>query len=280
MARPIFCFRFDVDTPRCIATGVPNLLALAREKGVRFTFFVNMGRAVSYRELLRNGRRGEAGTIVKLSSVEKQGLAETLKIALLNPVVGAAHRNVIHDVIGDGHEVGLHGGKNHAAWQYGAHTWQAGRISEEICWGKHVLEEISGSPVRAFSSPGWNGGPTVNRILSRLGCRYSADLHGGDSGAIQICSESGLAQVRTDLSGEPGGVGFLEWMAASGMDKKSSLDYVGARLEGQRLASVLYDHPCYAGIYQLELLSALIDLVRQRGFEITTMHDILARHGK
>jgi peptidoglycan/xylan/chitin deacetylase (PgdA/CDA1 family) len=280
VSRPLFCFRFDVDTPRCIAAGVPNLLVLAREKGVRFTFFMNMGRAVAYRNLLRRGRRGGAGAVTKLTSVQKLGLADTLKTGLLNPLVGAAHRRVIRNVIGAGHEVGLHGGKNHATWQYGAHAWPTGRIEEEIAWGKNALEDISGNPVRAFSSPGWNGGPVVNGVLSRLGFRYSADLHGEDRGTIQTCAASRLAQISTDISGEPGGVGFLEWLAASGMDTQDSLGYLDARLGQRRFASILYDHPCYAGIRKLELLAALIDRVRQRGYEITTMNDILSRHGR
>lgn len=280
MTRPLFCFRFDVDTPRCIATGVPNLLELASRKAVKFTFFVNMGRAVAYRNLLRKGRGREAGVVSKLTSVEKLGLAESLKIALFNPLVGAAQRGLINDAINAGHEVGLHGGKNHATWQYGAHSWSTARIHEEIAWGKKALEDISGSPVRAFSSPGWNGGPAINTMLSRLSFRYSADLHGDDYDTIQTCAVSRLAQISTNMSGEPGGVGFLEWLTASGMDTKTSLDYLDARLERQRFASILYDHPCYAGIHKLELLAALIDRVRQRGYEITTMSDVLERHGE
>ena len=42
-----FCFRFDVDTPKCIKSGVPNLISLSKKLDVPFTFFINMGRGTS-----------------------------------------------------------------------------------------------------------------------------------------------------------------------------------------------------------------------------------------
>jgi hypothetical protein len=35
-----FCFRFDVDTPKCIKKGVPNLISLSKKLDVPFTFFI------------------------------------------------------------------------------------------------------------------------------------------------------------------------------------------------------------------------------------------------
>ncbi len=280
MKQPLFCFRFDVDTPLCVTTGVPSLLELARKKGVSFTFFINMGRAVSYRYLVSRGKRRQEGIVSKLGSLEKLGLVETLKTGFFNPPVGIAHRAVVRSIFNEGHEVGLHGGRNHATWQYAADTWTQQRITEEITWGKKSLEEIIGCSVMAFSSPGWNGGPTVNRILSKLGFQYSADLHGKDGACIQVCTDSRLLQIRTNLSGEPGGVGYIEWLTASGLSQEGALARTEEALADGQATTVLYDHPCYAGIQKLELLEELIDLVVRHGYKITTMNDILARDGQ
>ena len=43
-------FRFDIDTHKCIRDDVPNLLEISEERDVKFTFFLNSGRAIS-REL-------------------------------------------------------------------------------------------------------------------------------------------------------------------------------------------------------------------------------------
>ena len=278
MSQPLFCFRFDVDTPLCIAVGVPNLLELARKKGVSFSFFINMGRAVSYRYLVGKGKQRRSEIVTKLGSLEKLGVAEALKTGIFNPLVGAANRAVVTDMFDSGHEIGLHGGKNHATWQYAADTWTRQRITEEIDWGKKSLEEIIGCPVTAFSSPGWNGGPTVNKILSEVGFRYSADLHGKDGACVQTCPVSRLFQIRTILSGEPGGVGYLEWLTASGMSQRDALAYIKSELKNGQSGIVLYDHPCYAGIQKLDLLAELIDLVSSHNYKIATMSDILTRY--
>ena len=46
MKHKLVC-RFDIDTHKCIRDGVPNLLEISEERNVRFTFFLNAGRAIS-----------------------------------------------------------------------------------------------------------------------------------------------------------------------------------------------------------------------------------------
>ena len=46
--------RFDVDTEKCLRVGANNLMKLAKEFDVHFTFFVSMGRSISVKESLRS----------------------------------------------------------------------------------------------------------------------------------------------------------------------------------------------------------------------------------
>ena len=278
MSKPLFCFRFDVDTPLCVRRGVPALLAAGAEKGVPFTFFFNMGRAVSHRDVLRKRRSSLAQEVTKLTSKTKLGVAETLMTAVLNPWVGLGYRQHVRATLEQGHEVGLHGGRNHGTWQHGAQNWTSARIEAEVAWGKHALEDVLGAVVTAFSSPGWNGGPDVNAVLAKLGFRYAADLHGDAVDSFSTCELSRLTLVRTRLSGEPGGVGYLEWLTAAGHDDDAALECVESQLARHPPMMVLYDHPCYAGIQKLDLLLRLIDLVRDRGFTITTIANMLVHH--
>lgn len=275
MNAPAVAFRFDVDTPLCIAAGVPALLRLAEAEGVRFTFFVNMGRAVSWPARFARRPRPAAPAGTKLGVRAKLGFAGALRTALLNPHVGAAHPDVVRAAVEAGHEVGLHGGRNHGAWQHGAQSWDAARLDAEIAWGRAAFERATGAPPAAFASPGWNGGEAVNCALVRAGgFRYVADRHGPGEPFAAACAASGLTEVRTALTGEPGGVGWLEWLAAAGATDGQA---VARTLEGVagRARAALYDHPCYAGRQRLDWLARLLDAVREQGAEVRSLGDLL-----
>ena len=52
-AMKYIAFRFDIDTHKCIQVGVPNLIRLATELDTPFTFFINMGRGTSRRNVIK-----------------------------------------------------------------------------------------------------------------------------------------------------------------------------------------------------------------------------------
>jgi len=94
-----FCFRFDVDTPKCIKKGVPNLISFSKKLDVPFTFFINMGRGTSrwsyIKKTLPFGNKSIAHTTPKLSNLKKLGLWNYFLMALMNPKVGNSHPNII-----------------------------------------------------------------------------------------------------------------------------------------------------------------------------------------
>ena len=112
-----FCFRFDVDTPKCIQTGIPNLIGLSKELDVPFTFFVNMGRGTSrwsfIKKIFSPRNNSTTDSTQKLSNLNKLGLWNYLFMALANPKVGNSYPGIIQSLEKAGHEVGLHGGSNH-----------------------------------------------------------------------------------------------------------------------------------------------------------------------
>ena len=103
----LFCFRFDVDTHRCIRHGMPALSTLARRLDAPFTFFVNMGRAVSRSAALGSLISASVPSAVpdaaKYSARTKLGWRGYLEAAILNPKVGGAAHDVIRQAHGAGH---------------------------------------------------------------------------------------------------------------------------------------------------------------------------------
>lgn len=277
-----FSFRFDVDSHRCVAEGMPALLDLARRLEVRFTFFVNFGRLTSRPRALvaaLPGRHGGTdrdgadapGHVRKLPLRAKLGARGLATALLANPRAGARHLDVVRRAIDEGHDVGLHGGRNHRVWQDGAATWSAARVADEVAWGRQWLTDLGIAPA-GFSSPGWSSSAVVARAVADAGFAYLADRHGHAEVAVATTPE-GLVDVPTNVLGEPRGVGWLEWCRAHGDDDDALLDRTTGRLADLAPAghAVAYDHPFHAGIADVAMTGRLVELAREGGWEVTTM---------
>ena len=128
------CFRFDADTHACVSKGIPNLVELGENLGARFTFFVNMGRAFDRRITLAKavGRLFGKRRRNSISAAGKLGWQAALKAAILNPHAGRSDPAALRAAIRSGHEIGLHGGRNHARWERSAHSWSDERTRSAL----------------------------------------------------------------------------------------------------------------------------------------------------
>lgn len=292
--------RFDVDTHRCVRDGMPALSELGRELGAPFTFFVNMGRAVFLPGRLSPRRRTSSWSdprpvAAKLSAREKLGTRGWLEAALLNPRVGTGSPEVLRAAHEAGHEIGLHGGRNHARWQREADRWPPHRLGAEIdAMLPRLRDALGGAPVHGFASPGWTTHPALPELLAQRGFRYLADLHGpgplhgADHGPpAGESEESGpgiagtpsnpaapLPAVRTQLTGEPGGVAYLEHLRAVGLDDDAVVRRILEDLAAAGPRAALYDHPYHAGIRELETLRRIVESVRVEGYRIVPMAEL------
>ena len=272
-------FRFDVDTHKCIQAGIPNLIHLAKELDVPFTFFINMGRGTSRRSFIKKifspGNGSTASSTKKLSNLNKLGLWDYLVMALANPRVGASHPDIIQALDAAGHEVGLHGGSNHGRWQNESRDWEKQKLLGEINPALDSLVRWLGKKPVGFSSPGWQGSDELYGILESLGFLYVADAHGESIKSItHVQAVSNLLQVPTNILGEPGGIAYLENLRARGMDDQAILKDFSSQLDRRSLA-VVYDHPYYAGIRELRMLVAMVGLARSKGFQVVTLETLV-----
>jgi peptidoglycan/xylan/chitin deacetylase (PgdA/CDA1 family) len=274
----LFCFRFDVDTHRCARMGMPALSALGARMDAPFTFFVNMGRAVSPPLSLRRLLSPAGGTAeaAKYSPRVKLGWRGFLEAAILNPRVGAGAKRIVRDAHRAGHEIGLHGGRNHATWQRESHGWSQGRFEREVDAVLPALADVLGGrgPV-GFASPGWATSGHLAPLLSARGFRYLADLHGPDPASEESGGHaSPLPLLRTHLTGEPGGVAYLEHLRALGLGDAEVLRRFERDLERVGPTAVAYDHPCFAGTRELPMIERMIRVVRALGYEVVPLATI------
>ena len=274
----LFCLRFDVDTHRCIREGVPRLLHLLASESAPVTFFVNMGRAVDHRATLARWLRKtarDAGT-PRISARRKLGAGGYLTAALLNPRVGAGANAMVRRIEDEGHEVGLHGGLNHATWQIGAERWSEARFRAEIAGGLRLMDTAGVSRPTGFASPGWQGPARLWPVLEAAGFQYVADAHGLDESLGPAPGSESLLRVPTALTGEPDGVAYLEHRRAIGESTAEILDHFEACLEAAGDFVVAYDHPYHAGLHEIETLRQMIIIARSAGFRIATLAELAA----
>src|SRR5262245_32930944 len=162
----LFSFRWDIDHRACITDGLPNIIAVCAELGVRNTFFVNMGRSTNLHEWLRKG--GLRGTKAKLGDMEavhlikKIGWPRFVVETMLSRPVGRSLPHRLEALLAAGHELGLHGGSDHVVWsrrfaELPEALLQAdvGATFEEFC-------ERFGRP-QGFTSPGFKSDERVTR---------------------------------------------------------------------------------------------------------------------
>lgn len=197
-------FRFDIDTHKCMRERGPNLLDISGDMGVKFTFFLNVGRAVSIRDslcdILKSNCEEKSNARIFLSQAEKRdlgflhdsdddtdniqmmsafsklGFRDYIVAAIINPKNVSFKKN-IKMLINSNCEVGIHGGRNHAVWHNHAYEWDKSRLRKEIEWAIENIKNIVGDykPI-GFASPGWVSPDGLDEVLQEMNFKYSADF--------------------------------------------------------------------------------------------------------
>lgn len=274
MANKKICFRFDVDTHKCSRVGIPNLLDLAKSKGVRFTFFINCGRSISFRHSLKAALfgGGAAGpSHPQLGPRRKFGNLEYLRCAIVNPRVLKYGEDAVRRAHREGHEIGLHGGHNHELWGRFVNDWSEDQIAEEIRWGLEQLKGVGITPT-AFASPCAAGGERVQRVLGRFHeFKFISDDLAPEGPAVPARAPGPL-NVPTRICGR-GGVAYIEQLVAEGKSDEEIVNDFAMKLERTSRA-VFYDHPYFAGDEALPLMEKLIDSALKKGFQTCTLTEI------
>lgn len=311
--RPVLALRFDVDSIRCIEEGIPRLRRLADEQEVRFTFFVNMGRSFNWRHTARHVLRGlvpggpDAGggsagvddveddpgirdepddAPLSLPTARKLGWSSVLRTVVRNPMLGDVYRSTLDALHADGHELGLHGGTDHAIWQRGLDELDADELEQLFRPAYETFESRYGKPL-GFASPGFRYNREVLTLLDREGFRYASDMSGEmpfrpplepveSDGQSEDPSRPPLHdhyQVPVNVLGE-GNVPLIEQGLARGVSENDIVSAIVDRIT-KRPFALMYGHPYVEGI-RADLLGRVLDAVIDR-YDVVTVAEYLRR---
>jgi len=256
----VLAFRFDVDSVRCLEEGVPRLMALGRSRGVRFTFFVNMGYSFNWKHNIRHfvgKRRRPAASVAPAAPVERHALPTTaklgiggiLKTVLLNPRLGERYRTTLDRLRDEGHELGLHGGTDHVVWQRSLADLDDGALRALLMPAYESFSGRYGRPA-GFATPGFQWNAAVFDLLDELDFEYSSDLPGEEP--FRAARDGGGAswrhfQVPVNVAGAVQ-VPLVEEGLALGLPRRQIVEKCVARIQ-EREYALLYGHPYVEGVH-------------------------------
>lgn len=276
--------RFDIDTITCLEQGVPELLDIAKKEDIQFTFFVNMGRAVSYAPVVKQylsrstHLENQKAKAAHLSPLQKLGIHDWLRTVLLNPFVGKSRPDLLKRVVAEGHDLGLHGGRNHGLWHHDSGNWTYSEILADLDWGLNTMINCGLPRPKMFASPGFTHPNALNTALKQRGFTVVADEH--LIGAALFPSIQDNAEppftANTGIVAEPGGVGFFENWYAKQKTQHEMLSLL-QKLKSEGTSYMCYDHPAFSAGEGRSLLIQFIRLWKSTGGSFAKLSSIAPR---
>ncbi len=178
MPETILSIKVDVDTDRGTRIGVPNLLSLFDEFGVKATFLFSLGPDNTGRAIKRIFRPGFFSKVKRTSVVGVYGIRTLLNGVLLpGPHVGRRNEAVMRQARDKGHEPGIHC-YDHIRWQDGLIKMPASEVREEFGKARKEFERIFGAPARTAGAAGWQANALSLGVYDEAGLLYASDARG------------------------------------------------------------------------------------------------------
>lgn len=170
--------KIDVDTERGTRVGVPALVALFREHGVRATFLFSLGPDNTGRALRRIFRPGFFKKVARTNVVGTYGLRTLLNGVLWpGPHIGRRHGEIMRAVRDAGHEVGIHC-YDHIRWQDGLATMSRMEVAAEFGKARAEFTRIFGVPAKTAGAAGWQANDLSLAAYDEAYLDYASDARG------------------------------------------------------------------------------------------------------
>ncbi len=178
MSDTTLSIKIDVDTDRGTRLGVPNLLSLFDEFGVKATFLFSLGPDNTGRAIKRIFRPGFFRKVSRTSVVSVSGIRTLMNGVLLpGPHVGRRNEGVMRQTRDRGHETGIHC-YDHIRWQDGLAGMTESEVREEFGKARREYERIFGEPSRTAGAAGWQANALSCKAEDEAGLLYASDCRG------------------------------------------------------------------------------------------------------
>lgn len=274
-------FRFDIDGIGDIERGIPRLLSLADSLGVKFSFYVNMGTSVNLKiffinlikKVLRkenyyNGdKNGKVGNSSALLS--KHGFIGIIKTVLCNPYIGVRYKKDLHKVQGKGHELGLHGGMDHALWLYDLENLDPKKLEDLLLSAYKRFERFYGKPY-GFCSPGLKYNDKVLDLVNKFQFLYISEKV-----QFEIDNEWNFYSVPVNVMGQDDR-SLISYGLLQGWTEEYIEREIIRRIKEGKEPAVYYGHPSVEGLKGVDILRNVIKSLKQEGYRVVTLKELVS----
>ena len=152
----ILGLKIDVDTYQGMRRGVPRLLSLLRQEGVKATFYLSIGPDASGRavlQILKNPRFLKK--MVRTRAASLYGFRTALYGTLLpSPKIALSFPDLVRQIMAEGHEVQFHAW-DHRRWQDELAVRPEAWIRDWFRRGIEGFESLTGRRPASFGAPAW-----------------------------------------------------------------------------------------------------------------------------
>jgi len=273
--RPL-SLKVDVDTHDGMRDGVPRLLEVFRDEGVRATFFLsfgpdNAGKAVF--NLFKE--KGFFKKMVKTRAPSLYGFRTVLSGTLLPArPIATKFPEIVQQIEAEGHECEIHAW-DHRLWQDHIATMSPEEIQEQLMNAIAAYRKILIHPPRAVAAPSWRITDTVISLETVMGFDYVSDLREGPPCFIQTKNGT-LSPLQIPTTGP-----CLEELLTMGVSDEETC--VTRIIDAAMTAPfpVIALHAEVEGGPYTQFLRKLLTAIRQNPFEIVPlgeMAEILLRN--
>lgn len=171
--------KIDVDTLEGYCKGVPALMEVLENYGVKASFFLSLGPDNSGRALFRIFRqRGFLEKMWRTRAPALYGFKTMCYGTLLPaPLIGGAAPYLPPQLSAAGHEVGLHG-YDHVRWHDHLFNFTPKRVAREISQAQETYTALMKRPAFSFAAPGWQCSLSSRTALAAQHFLYGSDTRG------------------------------------------------------------------------------------------------------
>lgn len=172
--------KVDCDTDEGTREGVPRLLEIFAERGIRATFFFTLGpdrSGVAIRRVFT--RKGFLKKMLRSKAPSLYGWRTMLAGTLLPaPMIGARCAGQMRAAAQAGHETGVHGW-DHVGWHDRLDRMTLEEIRADYGRAHAEYLRIFGMPARISAAPGWTANALSLEVQQERSLLYTSDTRGG-----------------------------------------------------------------------------------------------------
>jgi undecaprenyl phosphate-alpha-L-ara4FN deformylase len=261
--------RIDVDTLRGTRDGVPALLKILAESGIRATFFFSVGPDNMGRHLRRLLKPAFLKKMIRSRAASLYGWDILLRGTFWpGPLIGPRCKEIIRAAVKEGHEAGLHCW-DHYKWQAQIDNMDGPAIREELRLGYEMLSDIAGVPPVCSAVPGWKCTPQVLVEKHHWEFRFNSDCR-GESVFYPFIEGKRSSQPQIPVTLPT----YDEVVGREGITGESFGDYILSRLRKKAL-NVLTIHAEAEGIAIRNEFMQFIKKAKTLGHEFSPLGAVL-----